>query len=569
MKIYFMFLYLVVLFLLWVSTSNPHILIVPYPYYNREYAVNSTKYIPVNQLPTVCSDIGIGVKKKWEFVVNGIGFYRLANRGYDISSNNKYLAAAFHGTSQFDLSDLGPNSKILYIKNYSEGYKNLLHDNEYIRYEGFVTPVYNLEDYGVTLAVDCIRSISESITFLCQLRLPIGNKIIYHENQWNDIKYTNDNFGDNRLYFDSLNKYFKVRSDYLIEKSVIPEIRSVSDFKRINGATFLFDNYDNYLLEKPCFFNKDHNYQNKIIENFHCDNNFECNLDDYKNHQNSSNKKLIIDQWYAMTEFNEMSVPTENSLLLYNQLIELNKQLPNNVLQNITKGKFLGKEYHWNSVIINYIAPLDIQCNITKIFDCQKIIAQGLFGLVIPIKNQPMIDEDSYIAKSFFKDQYALRLGSQITYDLNRYYKLLLYGSWQYYFPYDQIIPAIFENISAYGLSPLYLKGEVSWNEFYFASHCVIKYNDNTGFDLGYQYIYKSGDTVIPECTHFYLINGEKYKLDYSVWSKFSNSIANLLSFNYYYYYRFFQFDLGIKGLVAGKNVINFKEFSFRAGFEF
>jgi hypothetical protein len=564
-----MFLYLFFVFFLWLSTLRPHILVIPYPYYNREYAVKSTKSILVNQFPIGFSDFVVCPEKKWEVVVNGIGFYRLANRAYDMSSNNKYLAAAFHGASHFDLSDLSPNSKILYIKNNSEGYKNLLNDNEYIRYEGFVTPVYDLEDYGVVLALDYIQIVSESVNFLCQLRLPMGNKIIHHENQWNDIKYNDNSFGDDRLYFDSLNKYFRVRSDYLIEKSIIPEIRSVVDFKKIEGATFLVDNYDNYFLEKPCFLNRDHSGGNETVENLYCDSNSAFDLDCYKNNQNLLNKKLIIDQWYAMTEFNEMSIPTKNSLLLYDQLISLNKKLPDAVLQDVTKGAFLGKKYHWNSVIINYIAPLDIQCNITKIFDCQKIIVQGLFALVVPIKNQFTIDEDSYIAKNFFKDQYAFRLGSQITYDWNRYYKFLFYGSWQYYLPDNQIIPAIFENVSAYGLSPLYLKGKVSWHEFYVASHCVIKYNDNIGFDLGYQYIYKSGDSVIPECTHFYLINGEKYKLDYSLWSKFSNSIANLLSFNYYYYYGLFQFDLGIKVLIAGKNVINLKEFSFRVGFDF
>jgi hypothetical protein len=552
-----------------VNILQSHILIVPYPYYNREYAINSTKYIAFNQLPIVCDGISKEIEKKWEFVWNGIGFYRIANRAYDVLANNRYLAAAFHGIAEFDLSDLSPNGKILYIKNNSDYYKNVLKNNEYIKYEGTVKPLYQLEEYGITFAADVIRRITDQTTFLCQLRLPVVNKTIYHDQNWRDIKYDNDFFCDDRLYLDPLNKYFRVRSDFLFENSIIPEIRSVRDFKQIKGVAFLMDNYDNYFLEKPCLFENDFCDQNELIDdiNDNCDNEFNSN--EKKGNKNKVDKKIIIDNWYAMTEFNEMAVPTKNSLLFYDQLIQLNKQLPENFLNAITRGEFLGQNYNWNTVKMNYIAPLDIQLNITKIFDYENIIVQGLCALVIPIKNNTFINVDNYISRSFFKDQYAFRLGSQMTYDINQYYKILLYGSWQYYFPLNQTIPAIFENVNAYGLSPLYLQGKVSWYEWYLSAHCVIKYTNYAGFDIGYQYIYKGGDTVIPECDNFYLINGERYKLDYTPWKKFSTSIANLLGINCYYYWDAFQFDIGIRGLIAGKNIIKLQECSLRVGLDF
>ena len=156
-----------------------------------------------------------------------------------------------------------------------------------------------------------------------------------------------------------------------------------------------------------------------------------------------------------------------------------------------------------------------------------------------------------------------------MTYDLNRYYKILFYGSWQYYFPCNQIIPAIFENMTAYGLTPLYLKGKVNWYEWYLSTHLVMKYNDHVGFDLGYQYIYKGGDTIIPECENFYLINGEKHKLNYSSWKQFSTSIANLLGINGYYYCGAFQFDIGMRGLISGQNIIKLQECAIRIGIDF
>jgi hypothetical protein len=109
----------------------------------------------------------------------------------------------------------------------------------------------------------------------------------------------------------------------------------------------------------------------------------------------------------------------------------------------------------------------------------------------------------------------------------------------------------------------------VSWYEWYLAGHFVIKYSNHAGIDLGYQYIYKAGDTVVPECDNFYLINGETYALNYSSWKKFTTSIVNLLVINLYYSCGAFQFDLGMRGVVAGKNSIKMEEFSARVGFDF
>ncbi len=556
-------LFFILFFLLLFSNIRSHILIIPYPFYNREYSIKQTKYILSNEF-FIDSKINKKVCKKWEFVFNGIVFYRIAERAYDVLSDNRYLSAAFHGLSEFDLSDLSPNSKILYIKN-NNNYKNILKDNEYIRYEGLVRPMYRLEEQGVNFAIDIVRKISDYTTFLCQLRLPVINKSVYHDQNWNDVKYDSDCINDDRLYIDSLNKYFKVRVDYLFEKKIIPEVRSINDIKQFRGAVFLFNDFQNYFLEKPIgsqiiYPNEDFLLNNESDEEI---DNVNLDVDN-----NKSINKNIIEKCYAATEFNEMILPTDNSLLLYKKLIESKDFFSSNILNEISKGVFLDKNYDWNSVNFLYIAPLDIQFNISKIFDNENIILQGLLAFVIPMKNS-FYKKDNYLIRSFFQDQYAFRLGSQMTYDINRFYKILFYGSWQYYLPCNQIIPAIFENITAYGLSPLYLNGIVSWYELYFSSHLIMKYNENFGLDLGYQYIYKSGDNVIPECENFYLINGDKYKLDYTIWKKFSSSIANLLLLNFYYYFGQLQFDLGIRGLMSGRNIIKIQEYSLRVGMDF
>jgi hypothetical protein len=554
-----MLLFFFYIFLFFFCSSNLHILIVPYPYYNREYAIKETKYITVNQLSFFLENDYKGQEKVWEFVFNGIVFQRTAARAYDLLGNNRYLAAAFHGAAEFDLSDLSPHSRIVYIRNNTDQYKNTLKDNEYIKYEGIVAPQYQLEENGIMLAADLVRKISDYTTFLFQFRLPIINKTVYHNRGWRDINYNYENniINDDRLYLESLNKYFKVRFDYLSERNMLPDVRSFDDFKKVNGVAFLDYKCEDYFLEKPSNIDILNKYEEKYDQ-----------LE--KEDDKIRSKRINEEEWYAMTEFNEMSLPTQNAIefyqLLQNGIIPVSREF----MDSVTKGNFFSKQYNWNTYKTNYIAPLDMQFNITKIFPSENIIFQGLFAFVIPIDNRSNNkNSNNYIAKSFFKDQYAFRIGSQITCDFNQYYKILFYGSWQYYFPTDQTIPAIFDGVNAYGLAPLYLKGKISWYEWYLSSHLVMKYNENIGLDLGYQYIYKSGDKIIPECESFYLINGDQQKLNYTKWTEFSSSIANLLSVYLYYYIGYWQLDIGIRGLVGGKNIIKLQEYSLRVGLDF
>jgi hypothetical protein len=550
-----MILVFIVLFFFVFIRSDGHILTIPYPYYNREYAINETKYIALNEYPSRCDVTRYGQEKQWEFITNGVFFRRTANRSYDGLEQNKSLAAAFHGQSDFELSDMSPQTKIMYIKNKNESYKNILTSDEYVKYEGCVRPRYKLEEYGVTLAFDMVRKLTESNTFAIQVRLPLVNKTIYHDNRWRDIQYKDDCIYDERLYLDSLNQYFKVRMDYVAEHELIPDIRSINDMKNIPGLVCLNNDSSDYFLDKP--------YHNEFFNN---DDQFDIEDDDLLLERNQFRDY----QWYAMTAFDESALPTKEAIEFYDLLASNEKRVPSSFFNDVTKGRFFNKNYNWNSIQMNYVAPLDIQGNITKIFNNENIIIQGLFAVVIPMKYGLCVSEsNNYLAKSFFNDQYAMRLGSQITYDLNNYYKILCYGSWQYYFPAQQSIPAIFEGVSAYGVSPLYVKGKISWQEWYLATHLVIKYNDHMGVDLGYQYINKSSDTVVPECDTFYAINGDTQKLDYGPWSEFSHSIANLLEIHGYYYIKAWQFDISCRGLFAGKNCINFIETAVRIGIDF
>ena len=91
------------------------------------------------------------------------------------------------------------------------------------------------------------------------------------------------------------------------------------------------------------------------------------------------------------------------------------------------------------------------------------------------------------------------------------------------------MIPAMFENQTAFGLNPLYLKGKTSWNEWFFAADLVISYNKKYGGYFGYEFFKKTKDHIVPQLTEFQTVSGESYPLNYSAWEKFTDSYANIL----------------------------------------
>lgn len=556
MKYIFFFVLLSGLFI----SIDSHIMIIPFPYYNRDYPINNTKSIALNGFFNQSKNKFFFDDSVFEFFFTSVFFNRSASRAYDLLSHSKNVSTVFHGKSEFDISDMHYNAQIPYISDAQKIYKDVFSPHQYIRFEGSVCPKYFFEEQGCILGLDIVKKQTETVNFALQIRLPLIRRIINHENNWKDISFEDEKINDERVFLEPHNKYFQVRADYLFEQEYLAEKRGNFDIKNIPGMLFKKENSDSYFL-------------NKIDKESYIKENINELEEETQNIYKSSDNYLIIhrhpEEYYAVTEFDEYALPTENSLKVYEDLnIIVNRSYNPQLYLNIIKGIYVNKNYSWHSIKTNYLAPCDIQCNIIKLFNKQKIIFHGLVSLVLPIQNNNF-DENNYLEKSIFRDQYAFRIGSQISFDINTNYKLVAYGSYQYYFPKMQTIPSIFENQEAYGLLPLYLKGKVSWSEWYFAGHLVVQCNEYFGGNLGYQYIKKLGDSVVPECNAFYSITGEKQLLDYSIWKKFTSSIAQLMLINIFFDWQAWQLNVGLRGLIQGRNIMQLLEYSLQLSFTY
>lgn len=499
------------------QTVFTHIAIIPYPYTNREY-------------PLVKDSI---TDSFWHISGAAVFFDRFAYQGFNAQGITKNVSTVFHGDDCFDLSDLSPHQKILLIEgSKNDSYRSVLNPHEYIRYEGKVIPSYKVSDKGVVLGCDIEKKRSD-LTYKLQLRLPIIQKNIQHDRGWNAIEYQ-DAIEDERLYLEPHNKHFQVRADYLTEKGIIShETRGQS---ATTGIFFAQEISENYFLEKTS----------------------DQRSTDWPITRTLDNDDIDETTLFAVTKFTPAAEPTTESLDFFDQLFDTVETNRGDIFRKTTAGHFLGKNIAWTDINRILLAPLDIQLNAQ--FSCFQGagLLSGLLSFVVPL-SRPKIT-DNYLENSFSTDHFALRLGSQCSYELCRQYTLVGYGSWQYNIPHEETIQAVFENQAAFGLNPLYIKAKTSWSEWFLAADLVFSYNKDVGGYLGYEFFKKTPDTVSHAMHEFHTVSGEIYPLNYTQWRQFTESAAHLLVFSCYGSLGPFELSLEYKAVITGKNSMNMRE---------
>jgi hypothetical protein len=518
------------LILFFCINNNSHIAIIPYPYTNREYPLLEQKL----------------TNQKF-FSLVAVPFYRSASEGFQENRSIKNVSNIFHGNDYFEISDLSPEQKVLFLESHKNPlYKDELSSFEYIRYEGRVQPQYKINDLGIVLGADFLTT-KNDFSYKIQLRLPLIKKEVLHEKGWAAIEY-NDVIDDERLNLEDFNKHFFVRGDYLSERGILPPIKRNNN--RNEGIIFTEKIPEDYFLLKE-----------KIEET-------ESQIT-IRQHQSKEKEFEEVDEKeiFAMTKFTENAEPTTDSINFFTTLEESIKIDRNNILKKTTKGNFLGKNIEWGTINNTGFGPLDMQLGIDyRCFENQGIIS-GLISFVLPMQKKEKVPH--YISYSFFEDHYALRFGSQGSYIINPYYKIVCYGSWQRNFPKTEMIPAVFENQTAFGLNPLYLKGKTSWNEWFFAADLVITYNKKYGGYLGYEFFKKTKDKIVPQLNEFQTVSGETYPLNYSTWEKFTDSYANILVCSAYAHFKKTELSIEYKTVITGKNIMNMQEINFKLGCKF
>lgn len=515
---------------LFFTKHYPHIAIIPYPYTNREYPLLEQK-----------------LANQKSFSLVAVPFHRSASEGFQANRTIKNVSTIFHGNDYFEISDLSPEQKVLFLGgNKNNAYKDELSPFEYIRYEGRVQPHYNINDLGIIFGGD-FSTTKDTFSYKIQVRLPLIKKEVLHEKGWAAIEY-NDVIDDERLNLEDFNKHFFVRGDYLSERGILPPVKRNNN--RNEGIVFTEKIPENYFLLKE----KIEETESPTMIRQHQSNEREFE---------EVNEKEI----FAMTKFTENAEPTKDSINFFTTLEESIKIDRNNLLKKTTKGNFLGKNIEWGTINNTAFGPLDIQIGIDyRCFEDQGLIS-GLISCVIPINKKEKTPH--YIHYSFFEDHYGLRFGSQASYAINSYYKIVCYGSWQRNFPKTEMIPAMFENQTAFGLNPLYLKGKTSWNEWFFAADLVISYNKKYGGYFGYEFFKKTKDHIVPQLTEFQTVSGESYPLNYSAWEKFTDSYANILVCSAYAQFKQTELSIEYKTVITGKNIMNMQEINFKFGCKF
>lgn len=522
-------LYYIILFcFIFEKKITAHIAIIPYPFTNREYPIDFFS----------AKDIFENFLNSFDVLITAVFFNREEFHGFDRKGKSKNISVLFHGDDHFDLSDLSPERKIIMIDASNELYKNKLGPYEYIKYEGKVFPYYKMHENGIVFGCD-IATQRNNITYAFQARLPIVKKTIENDENWRNIHYADEAIiFDKRIILEPYNKYFQVRGDYLQEKKIIPSCFRYD--QKNSGILFTDSIEDDYFLKKNSK-EVDFDYRaiNKVSEDY---------------------DEIIDDgsKIFAITRFNENAEPTEASIDFFNVLDASIDHHSNEIYQEITKGHYVNRDIALTSISKNYIAPLDLQCNIEKKFFDTSLSLNGLISVVIPFfKKSACVN---YLENAFFDDHFAMRFGSQASYQINQYYKIVGYASWQYNFPKTEMIPAVFENQSAFGLNPLYLKGKTSWSEYFIATDLVISYSKHVGGCVGYEFFKKTGDIVSPEVSEFYTISGEIYSLNYKEWQNFTDSFANIAVFSLYSHFKQLQISAGFKAVLSGKNIMNMRE---------
>jgi hypothetical protein len=518
-----------------------HVAIIPYPYTNREY--------PLLEMPH---------QEKTLFSLSAVPFFRSAKEGFAEGGTVKNVSALFHGDDHFLLSDLSPEQKVLFLDSaHNQNYKDVLSPFEYIRYEGIALPTYQIFDKGVILGLDISKK-KDDFSYKIQIRTPIIKREINHRKGWSAIEYQ-DEIEDQRLKLEDHNKHFIVRADYLSEQGIITPI---TRNREKNQGILLTDAIpEDYFLSKKNS-SDIYNDTEEQIAGYHDFSFFRKK----KSFDQSDNETINEEDIFAVTKFTDHAEPTLDSIDFFETLKNSIKKDQENILKKTTKGQYLKQDINWQDLQTLTFGPIDIQTGIDyQCFDDQGMIS-GLLSFVIPIKNKK---ENNYLDYGFFQDHYAIRLGSQCSYDINRHYKLVVYGSWQNHFAQTEMIPAIFENQTAFGLNPLFLKGKTSWNDIFFAADLVITYNKKYGGYVGYEFFKKTHDQIKPEFDSFHTVSGEIFPLNYTAWEKQTSANAHIFVCSAYAKGKQTTLSVEYKGVVNGKQIMSMQEINAKFGYEF
>ena len=229
-----------------------------------------------------------------------------------------------------------------------------------------------------------------------------------------------------------------------------------------------------------------------------------------------------------------------HSLIPYEEFIETIDDKPaktnfnNEFVYNAASGLYKnGYKDYWSNYCIQGIGDLNLELDYILNFLEDKLIFYGMFGLILPtgiIENKL-----NYLSLPLNNNgHYELRLGSQISYDLLSFCKLIFYGSYGYAFPAVESIISSYKGANAFNMQPTKTFVNISWNQVIFSADTIFEISSFFGFTFGYQFFHKGKDIINPIEEYNYDGVNEYNLLNYEFMESRSKRIANKARGSFY-----------------------------------
>ncbi len=214
--------------------------------------------------------------------------------------------------------------------------------------------------------------------------------------------------------------------------------------------------------------------------------------------------------------------------------------------------------YKWNEYSQTGISDLDLECSIGSQWNDQKLAGDLIFGIILPTAAKTK-DDYNYLQTSLGNGgHYEFRTGLQAAYDVNSWIRFAGYAHGAIALGANENLIPQFYGASNWGLQPVRVQTNVSWQSLVGALDLSCFANQWTAISMKYQFYFKTKDSYSPTKNTAIDAFGINNKIDstFSGMREMSKQQAHklILSFssniNEDVYVSF-----GASSVVAGKNI--------------
>jgi hypothetical protein len=154
--------------------------------------------------------------------------------------------------------------------------------------------------------------------------------------------------------------------------------------------------------------------------------------------------------------------------------------------------------YKWNEYSQPGISDLDLECSIGSQWDSQKLAGDLIFGMILPTAAKTK-DDYNYLQVSLGNGgHYEFRAGLQAAYDINSWIRFAGYAHGAIALGSNENLIPQFYGASNWGLQPVRVQTNVSWQSLVGALDLSCFANQWTAISMKYQFYFKTKDSYNP-----------------------------------------------------------------------